>query len=338
MCSVRQRPIPSAPNSRARAASSGVSAFARTFRRRSCVGPAEHRLEVLVQLRRHERHLADEDAAGAAVDRDHVAFASSVAADARDAVAELEALAAGDARLAHPARDDRRMRGHAAVHGEDSLRRDHPVDVVRRRLEATRITGPSRRARPPCRRRRRSRRWPRPGYAFRPRAAALERRPAGRSSDAAAGRAAPDRCATTASSREISPSSTMSTAAFSAAAAVRFAERVWSMYSVLVLDRELDVLHVAVVLLELAHRLEQLRRTPRQHVGASPRSAAACGSRRRRPRPARSRGTRRRALLAGRRVAREGDAGAGPVALVPEHHLHDVDGRADVVGNLVGAP
>ena len=33
----------------------------------------------------------------------------------------------------------------------------------------------------------------------------------------------------TASSREISPSSTMSTAAFSAAAAVRFAARVWSM-------------------------------------------------------------------------------------------------------------
>ena len=34
MCSVRQRPMPCAPNSRALAASSGVSAFARTFRRR----------------------------------------------------------------------------------------------------------------------------------------------------------------------------------------------------------------------------------------------------------------------------------------------------------------
>ena len=34
MCSVRQRPIPSAPNSRALAASSGVSAFVRTFSRR----------------------------------------------------------------------------------------------------------------------------------------------------------------------------------------------------------------------------------------------------------------------------------------------------------------
>ena len=35
MCSVRQRPMPCAPNSRARAASSGVSAFARTFSRRT---------------------------------------------------------------------------------------------------------------------------------------------------------------------------------------------------------------------------------------------------------------------------------------------------------------
>ena len=35
MCSVRHRPTPSAPNRRARAASSGVSAFARTPRRRS---------------------------------------------------------------------------------------------------------------------------------------------------------------------------------------------------------------------------------------------------------------------------------------------------------------
>ena len=34
MCSVRQRPIPSAPSSRALAASSGVSALARTLRRR----------------------------------------------------------------------------------------------------------------------------------------------------------------------------------------------------------------------------------------------------------------------------------------------------------------
>src|SRR5581483_7249122 len=44
------------------------------------------------------------------------------------------------------------------------------------------------------------------------------------------------------------------------------------------------------------------------------------------------------ALLAGRRVARETDAGRGVVALVPEDHLDDVDRRAEVVGDRVRAP
>ena len=42
--------------------------------------------------------------------------------------------------------------------------------------------------------------------------------------------------------------------------------------------------------------------------------------------------------LAGRGVAREADARARALALVAEHHLDDVDGRADVVGDLVRAP
>ena len=49
---------------------------------------------------------------------------------------DVEALAAGDARLAHPARDDSRVRRHPAVRGEDALRLDEPVDVVGRRLPA----------------------------------------------------------------------------------------------------------------------------------------------------------------------------------------------------------
>src|SRR5207248_7967402 len=43
-------------------------------------------------------------------------------------------------------------------------------------------------------------------------------------------------------------------------------------------------------------------------------------------------------LLARRRVAREADAGGGRVALVAEHHLHDVHRRAGVVGDAVRAP
>jgi len=102
------------------------------------VGPVEDRLEVLVDRRRNERNLAHDHAAGAAIDRDHVAFAQLVAADANGprARVDVEVLAAGDARLAHPARDDGGVRRHAAVGGEDALRLDEPVDVVGRRLPA----------------------------------------------------------------------------------------------------------------------------------------------------------------------------------------------------------
>ena len=39
------------------------------------VGPAEHDAERTGRLGRHDRHLADDDLAGATVDRDHVALA-----------------------------------------------------------------------------------------------------------------------------------------------------------------------------------------------------------------------------------------------------------------------
>ena len=138
MCSVRQRPIPSAPNSRALAASSGVSAFARTFRRRK---PSAHSRIVSksslmcggTSVDRAEDHLA-----GAAVDRDRVGLAEVVAVEGRllRLLVDRERLAAGDARLPHPAGDDCCVRGHPAVRGEDALGRDHPVDVVGGRLPA----------------------------------------------------------------------------------------------------------------------------------------------------------------------------------------------------------
>ena len=55
----------------------------------------------------------------------------------------------------------------------------------------------------------------------------------------------------------------MSTAALTAAAAVRFAERVCRRIELVVLDRELDVLHVAVVLLEPAASSRGAAGTPR---------------------------------------------------------------------------
>ena len=102
-----------------------------------------------------------------------------------------------------------------------------------------------------------------------------------------------------------------------------------------VLDRELDVLDVAVVLLEPSHRLEELLEGLRQsllHLRERLGRADAChdvlalrvGQE-----------LAVEALLARRRIAREGDAGPRLVALVAEHHLHDVDCGAEVVGDVV---
>ena len=104
------------------------------------------------------------------------------------------------------------------------------------------------------------------------------------------------------------------------------------------LDGELDVLHVAVVLLEPRDRREELLVRLGQEL-THPLDRLG------RPDP----GDDVLALrvleelavepaLAGRGVAREADARPGGVALVPEDHLDDVDGGADVVRDLVGAP
>jgi len=101
------------------------------------------------------------------------------------------------------------------------------------------------------------------------------------------------------------------------------------------LDRELDVLHVAVV------RLEKLERRRQLHVRLG-KSLAHRGNGLRRPR------SRDDILtlcvdeelavvggLAGRWVPREADAGSGPLPLVAIHHLHDVHRCSDVVRNPV---
>ena len=73
------------------------------------VRPAEDRLEIVVQPGRHELDRAEDHAAGAAVDRDHVAFGDGTARDRRDPALEVDRQvgAPGDAGLPHPARDER---------------------------------------------------------------------------------------------------------------------------------------------------------------------------------------------------------------------------------------
>ena len=95
MCSVRHRPMPCAPSLRARFASSGVSALARTPEPAALVGVHQHPVDGPHQLRGflvgtfqgfhalldvglhrggHDRHRADEHLAGRAVDADLVAL------------------------------------------------------------------------------------------------------------------------------------------------------------------------------------------------------------------------------------------------------------------------
>ena len=75
MCSVRHRPMPSAPKLRARRASPGASAFARTPMRRISSAQPSTVSKCSRDLRRDERHVLGRDRAGAAVDRDQVAAA-----------------------------------------------------------------------------------------------------------------------------------------------------------------------------------------------------------------------------------------------------------------------
>ena len=123
MCSVRQRPMPSAPNSRAFAASSRRVRVGSHARGAAARRPSEHRVEVLVDRRRDERDGPDDHAPGAAVDRDRVALVQRVARRCvrpRRARVDRERFAARHARLAHAPRDDGGVRGHAAVRGEDA--------------------------------------------------------------------------------------------------------------------------------------------------------------------------------------------------------------------------
>ena len=130
MCSVRHRPMPWAPKRRARAASSAVSAFVRTFIRRAASACSISRatacderlvdllaLEVAHHRRRGDRDGPEEHLAGRPVDRDHVALADRrAAADDEGSLARVhvERLGAADAGAAHAARDHGRVRGLAA--------------------------------------------------------------------------------------------------------------------------------------------------------------------------------------------------------------------------------
>ena len=132
MCSVRHRPIPSAPNERALTASSGVSALVRTLSVRTLSAHDMSVGEVAGDRGIDGRHLADHDVAGRAVDRDEVADLDDLAVDSDLALrlVDRDRLAADDARLAPAAGDDRRVAGLAAGGREDALGQVHAGHVL----------------------------------------------------------------------------------------------------------------------------------------------------------------------------------------------------------------
>ena len=124
MCSVRQRPMPSAPNSRARRASSGVSAFVRTPSVRSSSAQPS-------TVSNWSDTSGSSSGTSSAVTTpalpsiaimspslSFVPFTLSV----RACRSMSSALRPGHARLAHPARHERRVARLAALGGEDALR------------------------------------------------------------------------------------------------------------------------------------------------------------------------------------------------------------------------
>ncbi len=156
------------------------------------VGPFHQRGEIAGQLRLHHRDRAGEHLAGRAVDGHHVALLECLAAGGERllGVVDADRADAGDAGLAHAARDDRRVARHAAAGRDDAFGSVHAVNVLGRGLDAHQdgLSAGLLAAPRPRRRRTRSRRSPRPARrAGRSRSARAWRW--GRSSDAAIDRA-----------------------------------------------------------------------------------------------------------------------------------------------------
>ncbi len=138
MCSVRQRPMPSAPNERAVRASVGVSALARTLMRRtSSAQPISvPNSPVSSGLIIGTAPAITSPAAPSMVRMSPFFSVTPPAVIVPFDVVDADRARAGNAGLAHAARDDRGVRGHAAARGQDALGGVHAVNVLGRGFDA----------------------------------------------------------------------------------------------------------------------------------------------------------------------------------------------------------
>ena len=302
------------------------------------IGPRGDALEVLVEARRHEGHRTAEDLAGRAVHRESLALFDGAPTDDHAAALDidLETLDARHARLAHAARNHGRVRRHAAVRGDDALRHDHPVDVVGRGLPAHedhRCAGLATAL-------------GRVGIEH-DLANAGTRRGVETAGEQVAWRVGVDRrvqqlvelLGVDALDRLLlGDDALINHVARHADGGLRGALAVARLQQVelALLDRELDVLHVAVVRLQARHGGEQLGVGLGQlalELGQRPRRTDAGDD-------VLTLGIHEELavqLLGARRgIAREAHARGRRLAQIAEHHLHNVHGRAEVVGDIVG--
>ena len=337
MCSVRQRPIPSAPNSRAFAASSGVSALARTRSRRASSAQPRIVSKFSSIAGGTSGTGADDHASRSAVDRELIALAQLDLAEPNGSGLQVdrERVAACHARLSHPARDDGGVRGHPAVCRQDAARVDQAVDVVGRRLPADEhdvdalspaLLGEV-------------------GVEHDGARGGAGRRVEPFRDDVDVGAGVDHRV------QELVELTGVDTgdgllARDEALLGHLDADPQRGLRGSLprpgleqeepsLLDRELDVLHLPVVLLEAIERARELGVGVREELAhpldrlgradAGDDVLALCVDEE----------LAVEAPLPRRRVAREADPGARRVALVPEHHLDDVDRGAEVVRDVV---
>ena len=307
------------------------------------VGPGEDLLELRLVLEPgvDGRQGADVEGAGRAVEADPVAFlelgAGHVAVGLLAGVVDDEVARAGHARLADLAGDDRGMRGRAAAGRDDALGHGHPVEVVRRGLDADeddllaaldpldRLVGVEH--------------GPSDGRAGRGVEAVddlrrlLEGGRVERRSQELVDVARldpPDRLG-----RRDDPFLDHVDGDLHGRRRGALGRAGLEHVQLAALDRELEVLDVAVVALQLLPDAQELpvdRGHVRLHLADLRRGpdaghdVLALGV---------GQVLAEQDLLAGVRVAGERDAGAGVVAHVAEDHRHDVDGRAQVVGDLL---
>ncbi len=340
MCSVRQRPIPSAPNSRAFAASSGVSAFARTRSRRK--SSAQPRI-----VPKFSSIAGGTSGTAPTITRpvppSIVSWSPSRSSSSPIRIVRASrSIASASQPATHGLPIPRATTAACEVMPPCAV--STPTEWISPWMSSGVVSQRTRSTSSPARPRASARSASStiapeaaPGDAFRP-VATTSTSALGSIIGCSSWSSWPASIRATASSREMSPS--LGHLRGDAQGRLRrpLAGTRLEQVQDAVLDGELDVLHLAVVGLELIERVGELRVGVRHHL-------AHLLDRLRRADPGDDvlalgvqEELAEQAALTRRGVAREADARPRRVALVAEHHLDDVDRGAEIVRDVVRAP